>query len=76
MKTAMNLRGITGGTRTLLLQELYHGQLETDTTVVGNLINPDAGSSIMEGTLPVIGGFKPLNAPWLPNNGSICKASA
>jgi hypothetical protein len=69
MKSALNLRGATGGVRTLLLQEPYHGQLETDTTIVGNLINPDAGSSIMAGTLPIIAGFKPMNAPYLPANG-------
>jgi hypothetical protein len=68
MKTALNLRGVTGGMRTLLLQELYHGQLETDTTIVGNLINRDSGDSIMEGTLPIIAGFKPLPAPYLPTN--------
>lgn len=68
VKSALHLRGVMGGTRSILLNSLYHGQLELDTTVVGNLINRDSDSSIQDGTLPIVAGFKPIEAPYLPAN--------
>ena len=45
---------------------LITGNSSLDTTVVGNLINVDSGDSIQDGTLPIIAGFKPIEAPYLP----------
>lgn len=71
MKTALNLRGVTGGTRTLLLSSLYHAQLEADTTIVGNLINVDSGRAIGTSVLPPIARFQPFEAPNLPTTGNL-----
>ena len=71
MKTALNLRGVTGGVRTLLLSSLYHGQLESDTTIVGNLINRDSGSAIGESLLPRVAKFQPIEAENLPTTGNL-----
>lgn len=66
LKTALNQRGATGGNRTLLLNELYHAALEGDTTIVGNIVNPDSGHAISTSRLPIISGFQPYESPYLP----------
>ena len=71
LKQALNQRGVTGGTRTLLLNELYHGALEADTTIVGNLINRDSGAAIANSRLPMIATFQPFEAPYLPETGNV-----
>jgi hypothetical protein len=78
---ALNKRKVTGGTRTALLNSDYHGQLETDTTIVGNLINGRAGDSIATGVLPPISRVQPLEAPYFPDNsvnlvGAVFRADA
>jgi phage I-like protein len=69
MKTKLNKRKVTGGTRTLLLNSDFHGSLEEDTTVVSALINRSAGDAIASSMLPPIARFQPVEAPYLPDNG-------
>jgi hypothetical protein len=71
MKAALNQRGATGGTRSLLLSEMYHAGLEGDTTIVGNLINVDSNRAITTGRLPVIAGFQPYESPYLPTTNNL-----
>ena len=66
MKAALNQRGAILGKRTLLLNEQYHAALESDTTIVGNLINKDSGEAIATSRLPKIAQFDPYEAPYLP----------
>jgi hypothetical protein len=78
---ALNKRKVTGGQRTALLNSDYHGQLETDTTIVGNLINGRAGDSIATGILPPISKVQPYEAPYFPDNaanlvGAVFRADA
>ncbi len=71
MQSGSANRNANTGTRTLLLNPTYFGKLCKDTTIVGNLVNPNAGNSIADGTLPIVHGFLPIEAPNLPTSANL-----
>lgn len=66
MNTTSAGRNANSGTRTLLLSPAYYGKLAEDIVVVSPLYNRDAGSAVGDGTLPMVHGFLPVEAPNLP----------
>ena len=71
MQSGSANRNANTGIRTLLLNSTYFGKLSKDTTIVSNLYNAAAGNSLAEGTLPMVHGFLPVEAPNLPTTGNL-----
>lgn len=71
MQSGSANRNANTGTRTLLLNSGYYGQLAKDSIIVSNLQNSQAGGAIGSGVLPMVHGFLPVEAPNLPTTGNL-----
>jgi len=71
VKTALMGRKVNGGTRTLLLNSSFHGQLEKDASLYSVNINPNAQGVISQSLLPAIAKFQPLEAANLPTTSNL-----